>query len=173
MYNQLFLVYVLLTSLSFFALAITIISFDIDSLADSFKKNLPLKYIGGFLIFVAIMVAMSWLGRIVPPLIDGSVIPQGLDHYTTIPVQALDLAFMLPLAFLSGFLLIKRKAIAYLMAPIITNFLIIMMLAISAKIFGQFIRGTAGTLPIMIIFVVFAVIAVSCSISIRRNIKTT
>ncbi len=171
MYNELFLIYVLLTSLSFFAFILVLISYDLGELAASFKHELPVKFIGGFLIFIAIAVGLNWLSIIVPPLLDGSLIPQEVKHYTTLPVQGLDLAFMLPTAFLSGVLLIKRKPVGYLLAAIVSNFLIIMMTAISAKIFRQFLQGTEGVLPVMLVFLLFALTATLSSIFIMRDIK--
>ncbi len=171
MYNELFIVYVLLTSLSFYAFVLTMISFDLDELTASFKEELPVKFIGGFLIFISVVVGLNWLARIIPPLLDRSIIPQGIEHYTTLPVQGLDLAFMLPTAFLSGVLLIKKQPFGYLLAPVFLNFLIIMMTGISAKVFGQFLQGVAGVFPVMMVFLLFALTASFSSINIMKNIK--
>ncbi|MTI59321.1 MAG: hypothetical protein FH762_04895 [Firmicutes bacterium] len=171
MYNELFLLYVVLTSLSFFAFALTVMPLNVKDLVVSFKQELPVRFIGGFLIFISVLVGLNWLGRIVPPLLDGSLIPQGIEHYTTLPVQGLDLAFVLPIVFLSGVLLIKRKALAYLLAPIFVNFLVIMLLAISAKLVGQSLQGTVGVFPLMMVFLIFSFTAVISSILIMKNIK--
>lgn len=171
MYNELFLIYVAITSLSFFAFVLTMISFDVEELAARFNQKLPVKFVGGFLIFVAAAVGLNWLARIVPPLLDGSIIPQSIEHYTTLPVQGLDLAFMLPTAFLSGILLIKRRAAGYLLAPVFLNFLIIMMSAISAKVIGQSLRGAEGVLPVMMVFLIFALTAAYNSVLFMKNLK--
>ncbi|MFW6035633.1 MAG: GNAT family N-acetyltransferase [Halothermotrichaceae bacterium] len=171
MYNELFLIYVALASLSFFVFVITMISFDLEKLSNRFNQKLPVRFIGGFLIFAAVAVGLNWLGRIVPPLLDGSIVPQGLEHYTTLPVQGLDLAFVLPTAFLSGVLLIKRNNYGYLMAPVFLNFLFIMMTAIAAKVFGQSLQGAEGVLPVLIVFSLFALTAAFCSLLIMRNLK--
>ena len=171
MYNELFLIYVLLASLSFYAFILTMISFDLEDLAARFDENISVKFVGGFLIFIAITVGFNWLGRIVPPLLDGSIIPEVIEHYTSLPVQGLDLAFMLPTAFLSGVLLIKRNNYGYLLAPVILNFLIIMMTAIGAKVIGQALQGVEGVLPVVIVFLAFAAIAAGSSFYLLRNMK--
>lgn len=48
MYNALFLVYVSLTGLTFFALVLTLLSININQLPQVFNKPLPTKFIGGF-----------------------------------------------------------------------------------------------------------------------------
>lgn len=47
-----------------------------------------------------------WLGRIILSLLSHSV-PPGLEHYTTLPIQALYLGFIVPAAVLSGILIIN------------------------------------------------------------------
>jgi hypothetical protein len=58
-----------------------------------------------------------WLGRIIPSY--NNKIVAGLEHYTTLVIQALDLGFIVPVAIISGILLIKNNSLGYLLAPII------------------------------------------------------
>lgn len=37
------------------------------------------------------MIGSLWLGVVVPPLVDGSIYPKELQHYTTLVVQGFDL----------------------------------------------------------------------------------
>jgi hypothetical protein len=82
-YNQLFLVYVALFSLSLFALVLAFQQVDVESLPDRFSDRLPVKWIAGFLFFLSFMLLFMWMGRIVPSL-DGRTPPVGLEHYTTL-----------------------------------------------------------------------------------------
>lgn len=151
MFNELFLVYVALTSLAFFALAILMISFDTGRLADAMERRVPKKFAGGFLIFNSIAIALLWLSRIVPPLLDGTIYPEGLHHYTTLIVQGMDLSLMLPLAFVSGLLFVKGRPFGYLLGPVYTGFLAIMMTALTAKIIGMSLAGVPAGPAIVII----------------------
>ncbi len=63
MYNSLFLIYVMLMSLSFFAFTLAMMSFDIQDLSLYFDEKLPVKFLGCFLIFIAFSIGMMWLGR--------------------------------------------------------------------------------------------------------------
>lgn len=75
-YNSLFLVYVALFSLSFFALVLVMMSFDVSSLPAHFSARLPRGWIAALLFFAAGFLLLAWLRRIaaafsasaVPPL---------------------------------------------------------------------------------------------------------
>lgn len=170
MYNKLFLVYVVLTSTSFFAFSLTMLSFQIEQLSSCFSPKLPSKLVEGFLIFNTIAIGMMWLSIILPPLLDGTVYPLALEHYTTLIVQGMDLSLLLPLAFLSGLLLIKKKPFGYLLAPVYMIFLSILMTALTAKIIGIMLVGVSSG-PAIVIIPLINTIAIVCSVLILTNIE--
>lgn len=170
MYNRLFLVYVVLMSASFFAFTLTLMSFDIDNIDLYFKIKLPVKFVGGYLIFSTIMVGYLWLSRVLPSLFNGSI-PIEVEHGTTLPVQAFDLALFLPAIFLSGLLLIKRKSFGYLLAPIATITNVIIMAALLSKGISMALAGIPGTMPMIVMMSLFDLLAIISSISIFKNVK--
>jgi hypothetical protein len=105
-------------SASFFAFTLLMMSFDIKNLSPAFNKKLPVKFLGGFQIFFAAALWLLWMGKIIPTITKGTV-PVGLEHYTTLVIQGLDLGFIVPIALLSGVLLIKRKPFGYLLSSVI------------------------------------------------------
>jgi hypothetical protein len=127
--------------------------------------------IGGFLIFVPIMIGFMWLNVIVPPLLDGTVYPSGLEHYTTLIVQAFDLSILLPATVLSGALLIKRNAYGYLLAPTYMVFLSILMTALTAKLIMMNLVGVS-TGPAIVIIPLINVTAIILAVVALRNVKT-
>lgn len=169
MYNNLFLVYAALLSCSFFAFLLITLSFDFEKIHRHFTENFPYKFAGGFLIFNAISIAFLWLGIIVPPLLSGSI-PRETEHYTTLVVQGLDLALLLPAAFVSGFLLIKKKTFGYVFAPIYLIFLSVLMMALTAKIIAMSISGY-NVFPAIIIIPLFNVTAVLSVLLSLKNIR--
>lgn len=170
MYNELFLVWVGLASASFYAFILTLLSFGLTNLGPYFSPKLPVKPVGSFLIFNSIMIGMMWLGVIVRPLIDGTIYPPELNHYTTLIVQGLDLSILLPASFLSGILIIKRSSFGYLMAPIYMAFLSIIMTALTAKVIGMSWVGV-DVGPAIIIIPLINTIAIFCTVMILKNIK--
>lgn len=171
MYNPLFLFYAFLMGASFFALILTVLSFDINKLHTAFSKKTPVRYTAGFLIFIACSIAFLWLSIVVPPLIDGSVYPVALEHYTTLIVQGLDLGLLLPLAIVSGVLLFKKNRYGFLLGPIYFVFLSILMAALCAKIVAMGMNGY-NIIPVIFIIPTFNLIAIICSILLLKNLQT-
>lgn len=117
-YNSLFLIYVTLMSASFFAFALTFISIDIKNISAYFNKKAPFNMIGITLILMGLLLLIMWVGRIIPSIINGTT-PVGLENYTTLVIQALDLGFIVPLSIVTGILLIRKKTIGYLLGSIL------------------------------------------------------
>ncbi len=170
MYNSLFLVYVLLMGASFFAFTLTMMSWDEVDLSVYFSPKMPVNFIGGFLIFLAVIIGLMWLDRIMPYLTREGV-PAGLEHYSTLVIQALDLGFVVPAAFVSGLLLIRRKPFGYLLAPVITIKAIALLTAVIAMMIGMAQAGVRVSLIEMIIFPSFDLIAISCLVLMMWNMK--
>lgn len=165
-FNHFFLIYVFLMSISFFAFILAMMSFDIANLENHFSKKLPVRWIGGFLIFMGIMVLFMWLGRIGPALIHGTF-PEGLEISTTLVIQALDLGFVVPTAILAGIFAIKKKPIGYLLSSIIivklfTLSTAVTFMAISMKMSGlevSLIESLAFSgMTLIVIFFMFLLI---------------
>lgn len=82
-----------------------------------------MRFAEGFLVFNAVAIGLMWLQVVVPPLLDGSIYPAQLQHYTTLIVQGLDLGLLLPLSAVSGVLLMRRTPMGCLLGPVYLVFL--------------------------------------------------
>ena len=171
MYNSLFLVYAALMGTSFFAFSITAFSFELDELDLQFRPSTPTKFSGGFLIINSLCIGVLWLGVVVPPLLDGSIYPKAVEHYTTLIVQGIDLGLLLPLSFVSGYLLIRKRPLGFLVAPAYLVFLSLLMIALLAKITYMGIMGYS-IIPAIFIIPLLAGISVLCVWLLLRNIET-
>ena len=170
MYNYLFLIYVVLLALSFFVLATTLMSFDIKNLSNIYESEKPLRFAARFLIVNVFMVAMLWLNVIIPPLINGSIYPESLQHYTTLIVQGMDLGLLLPIALVSALLLLKSRPLGYLFVPVYTIFLSIMMTALTAKLIAMGLQGQS-IVPAIFFIPLFVVCATGSSVTSLKTIK--
>lgn len=170
MYNSLFLVYVMLMSASLFAFILCITSFDMEALKNSFGPKLPIKFIGGFQLFIAFMLFMMWMGRIAPSLIAGSI-PIGLEHYNTLVIQAMDLGIIIPVAALSGIMIIRRKPLGYLLSSVVIIKGLTMLTAITAMLVGMINAGVEVSIVEMLVFPLFNLIAILCLVVLLRNIN--
>ncbi|WP_407356097.1 hypothetical protein [Methanolobus sp. WCC5] len=169
MYNSLFLCYVLLLCLSFFAFMLTFSSFDPGNIGKLFRSQRLLQYAGIFLVLNSLMVASLWLSIIIPPLLDGSVYPGQLQHYTTLVVQGFDLGLLLPIAIVSGALAVKRNSYGYLFTTIYLIFLSILMAALTSKIIFMASSGE-NVIPVIFIMPAICLISVAFSAAILKRV---
>ncbi|ERJ11400.1 hypothetical protein [Haloplasma contractile] len=171
MYNELFLVYAFLMGASFFALVITLLSFNISQLQDYFKDNTPNKLAGKFLIFNAVLIGLLWLSVVIPPLLDGSIYPTQLEHYTTLIVQGMDLGLMLPISFVSGVFLLRKKPVGFLIGPVFLIFLALLMVALTVKVIFMGIEGQSIIPPIFIMPTI-SLVAIILSTMFLKKLKS-
>ena len=164
MYNIMFLAYLSLLGASFFAFILSLL--DIGSI--EFRSEKLPRYAGIFLIINGSLVALLWLSIVLPPLFDGSIYPKQLQHYTTLIVQGFDLGLLLPMAFVSGILAIRKNRYGHLFTTVYMIFLSILMVALTSKILFM-ARAGASVIPVIFIMPTICVIAVVFSVLLLRN----
>ncbi|MBS4035391.1 MAG: hypothetical protein KGZ85_13050 [Ignavibacterium sp.] len=170
MYNQMFLVYAFLLGTTFFAFILTVLEFDLNELKNRFNSEKLVRNAGFFLIINATMVGLLWLGVVLPPIFDGTIYPKELQHYTTLIVQGFDLGLLLPIAFVVGYLAIKKNKYGFLFAPIYMIFLSLLMTALVSKILFMANTGQ-NVMPVIFIMPTIVLISISFSILLLKNIK--
>jgi hypothetical protein len=117
-----------------------------------------------FLIVNGALISLLWLGIVVPPLISGEWIPLQVEHYTTLVVQGLDLALLLPLSVASGWKAVKADPVGSLMAPVYIVFLALLMTALSAKVAAM---GVLGYPIVPVVFIIPTLNVVSAVLAVR------
>ncbi|SFF73232.1 hypothetical protein SAMN05216353_10755 [Halobacillus alkaliphilus] len=170
MYNDFFLLYVVLLSTSFFAFTLTMMSFDYEKLHQSFDATIPVKTIAGFLFFLAFLLLALWLSRILPAIINNTP-PTGLEHYTTLVIQVLDLSFIVPAAILSGVLVLRKHAFGYLLATILIVKGMTMLTAITAMMANIMRAGEAVSIIELSLFPLLNIFVVYCLILMLKHVK--
>ncbi len=113
LYNSLYLLYMAIFSLSFWALVYSLFSIDKDALknikAPTWVKNL----LAGFLIFTALLFYFLWTSQLIPLMRVG----EKIDFLYAIYI--LDMALVLPAILISAVLIIKKKSLGLVFAPIL------------------------------------------------------
>ena len=168
-FNELFLCYVALLALTFFGLYLTVRQLAIST-RYRFSEKAPAVFAGWFLVINAVLIALLWLGVVVPPLLDGTIYPVELYHFTTLIVQGFDLGLLLPVCIVVGALLIKRKRAGYIYATVYLGFLSLLMLALTSKILFMAKEGV-NVIPVIFIIPTITVIAILCTWLMIRNVE--
>lgn len=159
MYNRLYLCYAAIMGLCFYTLFITLKGTDIARVKALFKDNYPNRLVGGFLITAASFMTLTWLKGAMPTVLFGEIPTRELAQSSTMVPQAIDLAFVLPVAFFMGIRLCRKKPEAYLAGTIVPAFLVLMMTAVFSKGLMLQITNTADGIGTMVIMGTFAIAA--------------
>jgi hypothetical protein len=150
-YNELFLLYVALFSLSLFAFVLSLLALDVATLPAHITGQFPRRAIAGFALVLGGLLTLLWLGRLGPALLAGTP-PVGLESYTTLVIQVLDLGIIVPAAILTGVLLLRRVPLGTVLAVIVLVFGLSMGAAVTAMGIGQVLAGVATSPVELVIF---------------------
>jgi hypothetical protein len=168
-YNALFLVYVALFTLALYGFILAMLSFDLADLPRHFSASLPYGWITVVMFFAGIFLAVAWLGRILMPLFQNQT--PALENTTTLVIQAMDLALIVPLAFIAGILLLRRSAWGYLLSSIFVLKGITMSLAVSAMAINMTLKGVPESLGLMVPFMMLTAADLVVAVMLLKNIK--
>jgi hypothetical protein len=140
---------------------------DATAVARSFRHETPVRLIGGYLIFVAVGLAIVWLGMWGAYAFAGRPTPIEPEAFKV--VAALDLSFMVPMLTVGGVLLWRRRAWGYVIATIaaIQDALYLLVLSVnSAVTISRGVAAAPGEVPIWSPLTIFTALA---AILLLRN----
>lgn len=157
-YNPLFLLYVALFAASLQAFALSLQALDVEAIAAS-ARGFPRRGLAALSLLVALFLCLNWLGGIVLPSLLGARAPAGLESYSTLFVQALDLGVLVPFAGLSAFWLLRRDPRGLVLGTILSVKGAAEGLAVAAMGFSMLAEGIEGSLPLVLGFLGLALLS--------------
>lgn len=169
-YNSFFLIYVALFSMSLFTFVLAMMGLKPDLIAERVTRSFPRRWVITFLVILSAFLLMAWLGLIVPSLASGGA-PSGLETYTTLVIQALDLGIIVPASLLSAFLLWKKQAWGYALSFVVMLKGSLMGAAIIAMIIGQALAGVPADPVMAVIFALICVCGIGLAAVMLKNIR--
>jgi hypothetical protein len=113
-FNNFFLLYVLLFSLSVYALITAVTNLDLSQVERSVKERAPYRAISGFLFFFAIALGAPWVAMALGFIISGETPP-----FEMTIVFATDLVFLVSVLIFSAILLWKKSIWGIILAAMI------------------------------------------------------
>lgn len=163
--NALFLLYCAGLGVALFAL-ITLGRALLHDPPTQIAARIP-RLAGGYLIAIGVVFGVLWLLQLVPAAITGQV-PAELAEtgLFTNPVHVIDLSFILPLHVIGGFLLLRRRPIALVLAPVLLAFGAMM----SASI-GFLVAFAAGPLVLVIAMAISSLGAIGLLVRLLRALR--
>src|SRR5881275_1920578 len=104
-FNRLFLVYVAILGLSFYALVGSAIRLHLESLQGYFSATTKARAVGVFLLVLGLVFYLLWLSEEIPALLTGKIPPSVRENgLLTNPVHVLDLGLLLPAILITAIL---------------------------------------------------------------------
>lgn len=171
-FNFLFHIYCLILGLSIYSALIFFIKYINEDFKNWFTEKVPTKSIGIFLIIIASMFTVMWLSDSLPAVLTNTV-PANLpkDNLLTNPVQVLDFSFFLPLIFISSVMIIKKKTLGYLLAPIMIIFAILTNINIICLTVVTMQKTSSNNIFMIIAFAIFAFVCICFLYLFLKNIS--
>jgi hypothetical protein len=176
-FGLLFLVWVAVFGMCIYSLIGGITAIDHKVVESSFTSRRAIVVVAWSLIITAILFSFLWLSEDVPAILSNTR-PQSLIDMAlpTHPVHILDLGFFIPAVIITGILLIKRKPLAYTLAPSFIVFLILTGIPILLTPVIQAARGETAAwgvvVPIGTLTAVLLALLVWLLSTIRPQAKT-
>ena len=101
-----------------------------------------------------------WLQRILPPLLDGTI-PESVEHYTTLIIQAMDLGIVIPAMLVAGILTLKRNPTGYFPSVLLSVKALILLTSITAMMINMGSHGVPPTYVEIFVFGIFNLVALA------------
>jgi hypothetical protein len=130
----------------------------------------PVKATAGFMFFISVVLMLMWLAMIIPPLVNGER-PAELETYTTLVIQALDLGIIVPLAAITGTLLLKREAWGYALASLILIKVATLGTGVLSMALFMALDGAEIVVPQVIMLVVLTLGALALAVAYYGKMK--
>ncbi|KAF1298490.1 hypothetical protein BAU15_11860 [Enterococcus sp. JM4C] len=169
-YNQLFIVYIALTSLTFFAFIMCFQSFDVAQVKAAFSGTFPRRRVAISLLVFAFMMSFRALAMILPSVF-ANIIPAELEHYTSLVIQALDLTVLLPTTVIAGILLLKNHPLGYFLTTIVVVKMSTLGLAVLTMLAFMAAAGLPVILSEVILFTVVSIFLLLLLYTTFKHIK--
>jgi hypothetical protein len=161
-FNGFFLIYTALLGLSIFALILGLVHLDMNVIRQQFRERTPVKWIGGYFLFVAVGLSAVYLMQSIAFIFTGQLpsIVTISGHPTSI-VFALDLTLLVPWFVVGALWLMKRQPWGFVIAGILSvkGPLYTLVLAVNTLLVMKAGLGGIAELPLWITLTLLGLLA--------------
>ncbi len=173
-YNNLLLIYIILTMATFLGGTGMLLSFDLQAFPKRFSEALPRHGLSNFFIISGIALFCIWLFlSIVPALLAGGV-PAELASYTTIITFVVDMGVIAPVLVVTGILLRRLEPLGYVLSSVLLIFIDALGTSLLSMGIGQQIAGLMNIgqfIGFVVSFAVLTAFSLRYTIALFRNLN--
>ncbi len=167
-FGPLFLPFISIYGASFMAIVLIVSTINFAELPSRFSSRFPRKGMAILCFIMGGLLVVMWLGRIIPAY--GGAIEGLLIGQTTLVVQALDLGLIVPLAFITGVLILRSKPAGFLLSAVFVVKAFSMASAICAMLLSAWAYEGSLEVPPLIIFASAAAASLLLGIRMYRSV---
>jgi len=170
--NMAFLLYVALFSLCMAALIALATRLDVDAVWGHFDAGTPVRPVALYLLFVALMLLVLWLGQLVPFFSSG-VLPESvtLAGGQTMFVYVLDLGVVVPMAVLGSVWLWQRRPWGPLLGGFVLVKVATMGMALLSMTWFMIRAGQPVDVTLSVVWVFLAVSGIATAVWFLRHCR--
>jgi hypothetical protein len=173
-YNNMLLVYIFITTATFFGTLISVMSFEETIFPTLFSERLPRSGISIFLIVAGIAVFSLWFFvSMLPGLLSGRV-PAELGSYTTVITFVMDMGIIAPAMIIVGLMFLQRKSLAYVLVPLLLVFLDVLGTSLLFMGIGQKLANLMNIgqfIGLVVSFAIMTFVSLGYTIAVFRNLS--
>ena len=166
--GPLLLPFVVVFVASWVGIVLILATIDVRSLPDHIGSGFPRRSIVALSVVMPLLLIGMWV-PLIASVNDGQL-EGNLHGQTTLVVQALDLGLVVPIGFLTAWLLIRRRAVAILMAAAVVVKALAMAWAIVAMVIAAWRIDGDLDLGGLVIFTVAGLASLALVIAVFRSI---
>ncbi len=171
-FNKFFLLYCLILGSSLYLFILVILGLSRMDVQNWFGEKVSTRLTGVYLLLLSALFYILWLKDVLPAALKNTL-PKAVSDYNLLvnPVHVLDLSIALPGLVLTAVLLIKKRRLGYILAPVLLVFLITLFVAIAGMVIMTKVRDITEDMSTAFIFIVLAVISAVLLYLFLKNIK--
>lgn len=171
-FNPLFLVYVALFALPFFALIFLLVGMDVDALRRGFGPRTGVRVVAVVMLFLGGGLGAFWIAHSLPgPLAAQTQAIIARYGGVTNLIAALDLTFIVSIFVLGGVWLWMRRAWGYVLAAVITVSGAVYMAALAATAAAQALAGVGTALSEAVPWVVLSLLCAASAVMLLAGMR--
>lgn len=171
-FNRLFLVYVAILGLSFYALVDSVIHLHLNQFRTSFSAMSRARVVSMFFLLLGIVFYLLWFSEEIPALLTGQIPPSVMTaNLPTNPVHVLDIALYLPAMIITALLLWRRKVLGYLLAAPLLVFSMLTASAILAIFLVTSLKGMPTNPGVEAFFAIILVVSLVLGVLYVRDMQ--
>jgi len=172
-YNNLFLIYILLTMVTFLGSSGMFLSFDLSTFPRLFSVRTPQRRISNFFMVSGVALFCIWLFLSIVPALLANGVPAELAGYTTIITYVVDMGIIAPVLVSTGVLFRRAEPLGYVLASTLLVFIDVLGCSLLAMGIGQQIAGLMNIgqfIGFVVSFAILTLFALGFTVALFRSI---